>query len=95
VLASISPILFLLFHIDPLPLHSLAALGVYQPSIATNRIDDKPVQSHVFEFTSQMSIAPDLTFKGLEKGIVPTLIMFCLKENKFVLLSYFTVFVGG
>jgi hypothetical protein len=42
-----------------------------------------------------MSIAPDLTFKGLEKGIVPTQIMFCLKENKFVLLSYFTVFVGG
>jgi hypothetical protein len=63
---------------------SLAALGVYQPSIATNRIDDKPVQSHVFEFTSQMSIAPDLTFKGLEKGIVPTQIMFCLKENKSV-----------
>lgn len=32
-----------------------------------------------------MSIAPDLTFKGLEKGIVPTQIMFCLKENKCVL----------
>ncbi|GAA6038072.1 hypothetical protein JCM8097_007532 [Rhodosporidiobolus ruineniae] len=60
---------------------SLSALGVYQPNVATNRIDDKPVQAHIYEYTTQMSIAPNLTFAGLEKGIVPTQIMFCLKEN--------------
>ncbi|GAA5898385.1 hypothetical protein JCM6882_000142, partial [Rhodosporidiobolus microsporus] len=67
--------------IHPRVLDCLSALGVYQPNVATNRIDDKPVQAHIYEHTTQMSIAPDLTFKGLEKGIMPTQIMFCLKEN--------------
>ncbi|GAA6023247.1 hypothetical protein JCM10207_005221 [Rhodosporidiobolus poonsookiae] len=67
--------------IHPRVLDCLSALGVYQPNVATNKIDDKPVQAHIYEHTTQMSIAPDLTFKGLEKGIMPTQIMFCLKEN--------------
>ena len=56
---------------DSLETYSLAALGIYRDGLATNQIDDKPVQAHVYEYTTQMSIAPDLTFKGLEKGIVP------------------------
>ncbi|BGP17939.1 hypothetical protein JCM10213_003947 [Rhodosporidiobolus nylandii] len=74
--------------IHPRVLDCLAALGVYQPNVATNRIDDKPVQAHLYEHTTQMSIAPDLTFKGLEKGICPTQIMFCLKEKKYALSSF-------
>lgn len=50
---------------------SLAALGVYQEGMAKNRIGDKPCQAHIYEYTTQLSIDPDLKFKGLEKGIVP------------------------
>ncbi|GAA5915714.1 chitin synthase CHS2 [Sporobolomyces salmoneus] len=67
--------------IHPRVLDCLAALGIYRDGLATNQIDDKSVQAHVYEYTTQMSIAPDLTFKGLEKGIVPVQMMFCLKEN--------------
>ncbi|BGP41655.1 Chitin synthase, class 3 [Rhodotorula kratochvilovae] len=67
--------------IHPRVLDCLAALGVYQPNVATNQIDSQPVQCHLYEHTTQMSIAPDLTFKGLEKGIVPCQIMFALKEK--------------
>lgn len=52
-------------------LHSLSALGVYQEGMAKNRIDDKKVQAHIYEYTTQLSIDPELKFKGLEKGIVP------------------------
>ncbi|SCV73830.1 BQ2448_6260 [Microbotryum intermedium] len=67
--------------IHPRVLDCLSALGVYQEGLATNQIDDASVQSHIYEYTTQLSIDPDLRFKGLEKGIVPTQIMFCLKEK--------------
>ncbi|KAM0790029.1 Chitin synthase, class 3 [Microbotryomycetes sp. NB124-2] len=67
--------------IHPRILDCLSALGVYQEGLATNQIDSETVQAHVYEYTTQMSISPDLKFKGLEKGIVPTQIMFCLKEK--------------
>ncbi|GAA5852276.1 hypothetical protein JCM9279_002486 [Rhodotorula babjevae] len=67
--------------IHPRVLDCLAALGVYQPNVATNQIDSQPVQCHLYEHTTQMSIAPDMTFRGLEKGIVPCQIMFALKEK--------------
>ena len=63
-------------------LDCLAALGVYQEGLATNQIDSEMVQAHLYEYTTQMSISPDMTFKGLEKGIVPTQVMFLLKEKK-------------
>lgn len=46
-----------------------------------NRVDNKSVQAHIYEYTTQLSIDPQLKFKGLEKGIVPTQIVFCLKEK--------------
>ncbi|KAK4051671.1 Chitin synthase, class 3 [Microbotryomycetes sp. JL221] len=67
--------------IHPRILDCLSALGVYQEGLATNQIDSETVQAHVYEYTTQMSISPDLKFRGLEKGIVPTQIMFCLKEK--------------
>lgn len=50
---------------------SLSALGVYQEGMAKNLVDNKPVVAHLYEYTTQLSIDPNLTFKGLEKGIVP------------------------
>lgn len=60
---------------DSGPSRSLSALGVYQPNVMTNQIDEQPVACHLFENTVQMSIAPNLTFSGLEKGIMPCQIM--------------------
>lgn len=62
-------------------INSLSALGVYQEGMAKNVIDNKKVEAHIYEYTTQLSIDPELKFKGMEKGIVPTQIMFCLKES--------------
>jgi chitin synthase len=61
---------------------SLAALGVYQEGLATNKIDDNDVQAHLYEYTTQMSITADLKFQSMEKGITPVQTMFLLKEKK-------------
>jgi chitin synthase len=66
---------------------SLAALGVYQKDVGKNKVDNKQVQAHLYEYTTQLSIDPELKFKGLEKGIVPAQIVFCLKEK--------SAFAGG
>ncbi|KAM0756035.1 hypothetical protein T439DRAFT_320725 [Meredithblackwellia eburnea MCA 4105] len=67
--------------IHPRVLDCLSALGVYQEGMAKNKVDDKDVQAHVFEYTTQLSVDPKLKFRGLEKGIMPTQIIFCLKER--------------
>lgn len=41
----------------------------------------QPVQAHLYEYTTQFSITPDIKTCGLEKGIMPTQVMFCLKEH--------------
>ncbi|POY76549.1 putative Chitin synthase [Rhodotorula taiwanensis] len=67
--------------IHPRVLDCLSALGVYQPNVMTNQIDEQPVACHLFENTTQMSINPQLEFRGLEKGIMPCQIIFALKEK--------------
>lgn len=56
--------------VHPRTLNALAALGVYQEGIAKNIVNQKQVTAHVYEYTSQVSLDPDLKFKGAEKGIV-------------------------
>ncbi|MBW0462815.1 hypothetical protein O181_002530 [Austropuccinia psidii MF-1] len=67
--------------IHPRVLDCLAALGVYQEGVGSNMVQNQPVAAHIYEFTTQLSVDSDLKFKGLEKGIVPTQIIFCLKER--------------
>lgn len=67
--------------VHPRTLNALAALGVYQEGIAKNVVNQKEVQAHVYEYTSQVSLDPDMKFKGAEKGIVPCQMVFCLKEQ--------------
>jgi chitin synthase len=62
-------------------LDALAAMGVYQEGIAKNYVNGKEVQAHIFEYTTQVSLDPDLKFQGAEKGIVPVQLLFCLKEK--------------
>lgn len=54
-------------------------------------MDGKEVQAHVYEYTTQLSIDSELKFKGLEKGIVPTQIVFCLKERSGLPISRFAL----
>ncbi|KAI5304575.1 Chitin synthase, class 2 [Ascosphaera pollenicola] len=67
--------------VHPRTLNALAAMGVYQEGIAKNVVNQKEVQAHVYEYTSQVSLDPDMKFKGAEKGIVPCQMVFCLKEQ--------------
>lgn len=67
--------------IHPRTLDALAAMGVYQHGIAKNYVNQKAVQAHVYEYTTQVSLDSDLKFKGAEKGIVPCQMVFCLKEK--------------
>lgn len=67
--------------IHPRTLDALAAMGVYQHGIAKNYVNNRAVQAHVYEYTTQVSLDSDLKFKGAEKGIVPCQIIFCLKEK--------------
>ncbi|XRM45897.1 Chitin synthase, class 2 [Aspergillus tubingensis] len=67
--------------VHPRTLNALAALGVYQEGIAKNVVNQKQVNAHVYEYTTQVSLDPDLKFKGAEKGIMPCQVLFCLKEH--------------
>lgn len=67
--------------VHPRTLDALAAMGVYQSGIAKNIVNQKKVTAHVYEYTTQVSLDPDLKFKGAEKGMVPCQVIFCLKEH--------------
>ncbi|KAJ3575497.1 hypothetical protein NP233_g1057 [Leucocoprinus birnbaumii] len=59
----------------------IAAMGAYQEGIAKNKIDDKPVTAHIYEYTTQVSVTPSLQIHDSSKGVVPIQVIFCLKEN--------------
>lgn len=59
----------------------LSALGVYQEGVAKNVVNGKEVQAHLYEYTTQLSLNPDLKFKNAINKIVPTQILFCIKEK--------------
>ncbi|PYH97439.1 chitin synthase A [Aspergillus ellipticus CBS 707.79] len=67
--------------VHPRTLNALAALGVYQEGIAKNVVNQKQVNAHVYEYTTQVSLDEDLKFKGAEKGMTPCQVIFCLKEH--------------
>src|SRR6201994_3418200 len=56
-------------------------MGVYQEGIAKNRVNNKEVKAHLYEYTTQVSLDADLKFKGAEKGVVPCQMIFCMKEK--------------
>ncbi|OCF57019.1 chitin synthase [Kwoniella mangroviensis CBS 10435] len=67
--------------VNPRVLDCLAALGVYQEGAMTNKVKDRPVTAHVFEYTTSFALDADLHFKYPDKGIVPCQMIFCLKEK--------------
>ncbi|KAF8984145.1 Chitin synthase, class 1 [Entomortierella lignicola] len=67
--------------VNPRTLNVLAAMGVYQDGVAKNIVNDKPVTAHIYEYTTQVTVDPDMGRSGHEKGYVPVQILFCLKEK--------------
>ena len=67
--------------ISPRVLDALAAMGVYQDGVAKNLVNGESVQAHVFEYTAQVSITPEMRFQGAEKQLMPVQIIFCMKEK--------------
>ncbi|EIM82816.1 uncharacterized protein STEHIDRAFT_63761 [Stereum hirsutum FP-91666 SS1] len=68
--------------VHPRVLDCLTLLGVYQPGgHMKNMINNKPVTAHVFEYTTSFALDPNLHFRYPDKGIVPTQIIFCMKEK--------------
>lgn len=61
----------------------LAGLGVYQEGLAKSSVDDKPVQAHMFEYTTRVGISKvdDDVVKLTTEKVVPVQMLFCLKEN--------------
>jgi cellulose synthase/poly-beta-1,6-N-acetylglucosamine synthase-like glycosyltransferase len=49
--------------------------------VMKSRVKNKDVTAHVFEYTTTFALDPDLHFKYPDKGVVPTQIVFCLKEK--------------
>ncbi|CAG8567125.1 9332_t:CDS:2 [Paraglomus brasilianum] len=59
----------------------LAAIGCYQDGVAKNAVNGRPVTAHIYEYTTQISIDPEMNFCGADKGTVPIQVLFCLKEK--------------
>ncbi|KFL62025.1 chitin synthase 2 [Trichophyton rubrum CBS 118892] len=81
--------------VHPRTLNALGAIGVYQDGIAKNIVNQKEVTAHLYEYTTQVSLDPDLKFKGAEKGIVPCQMIFCLKERNQKKLNSHRWFFNG
>ena len=68
--------------VHPRVLDVLTALGLYQDGgQMKNSVNGKNVTAHLFEYTTSFALDPDLHFKFPDKGIVPTQMIFCLKEK--------------
>ncbi|KAJ7084332.1 chitin synthase [Mycena belliarum] len=68
--------------VHPRVLDCLTLLGVYQPGgPMLNSINKKDVTAHLFEYTTSFAIDANLKFRYPDKGIVPTQIIFCMKEK--------------
>ena len=66
----------------PRVLDVLTALGLYQDGgQMKNSVNGKNVTAHLFEYTTSFALDPELHFKFPDKGIVPTQMIFCLKEK--------------
>ena len=46
-----------------------------------NAVNNRPVTAHLFEYTATFGLDPNLRFVYPDKGIVPTQIIFCMKER--------------
>ncbi|KAL6300445.1 chitin synthase-domain-containing protein [Sparassis latifolia] len=68
--------------VHPRVLDCLTLLGVYQAGDhMKNMVNNKPVTAHLFEYTTSFGLDSNLHFKYPDKGVMPTQIIFCMKEK--------------
>ncbi|KAJ3078025.1 Chitin synthase, class 1, partial [Quaeritorhiza haematococci] len=59
----------------------LGIMGAYQEGIIKTSINGDEVSAHLFEYTTQICVDPDMKVKGADAGFVPVQFLFCLKEK--------------
>lgn len=68
--------------INPRAQALMSALGVFQAGFAKNIVNDKPVEAHIYEYTTMVRIAKVTdTVKLTTEKATPVQLMFCLKEK--------------
>lgn len=67
--------------IDLKVLQILELMGSYISGIAKPMRNHRAIAAHIFEITTQVAFTPKLELKTCADGIVPTQILFLLKEN--------------
>ncbi|CAG8767168.1 7877_t:CDS:2, partial [Racocetra persica] len=63
----------------------LTVLGAYQDGVAKALVDNKLVEAHIYEYTVQIpiqSLEDTVDMESKDYGVVPTQILFCLKEKR-------------
>ncbi|EXX76816.1 chitin synthase CHS2 [Rhizophagus irregularis DAOM 197198w] len=59
----------------------LSAIGAYQEGVVKKEVNKKPVTAHIFEYTTQLCLDPDMKPVGEKVGFTPIQVLFCLKEE--------------
>ncbi|KAG5643749.1 hypothetical protein DXG03_009683 [Asterophora parasitica] len=70
--------------INPGTLAAIAKIGAYQEKTAIQKVREKDVVAHVYEYTSRIpfsAVLPSVMTQDAVKSIPPVQIIFCLKEN--------------
>ncbi|VUC23737.1 unnamed protein product [Clonostachys rosea] len=67
--------------INPRTRALLAGMGVYQEGIAKQKVNDKDVTAHIYEYTTQTHLALNNGVVSLVHNKQPVQILFCLKEK--------------
>ncbi|ORX48617.1 hypothetical protein BCR36DRAFT_354319 [Piromyces finnis] len=62
-------------------LNMLEFMGVYQEGVMKEKVNNKEVQAHVFEYTTQLFLDTKMNVKGATDNYLPVQILFCLKEK--------------
>lgn len=56
-------------------------MGVYADNLAKASVNGKDVTAHIFEYTTQLGVDRELHLRGTESLLVPTQVIFLLKEK--------------
>ncbi|CAG8468089.1 34548_t:CDS:2, partial [Gigaspora margarita] len=62
-------------------LNVLSVIDCYQDGIVQDRVRNKPVKAHLFEYTTQLIVNDDFNVQEKDNNILLVQIMFCLKEK--------------
>jgi chitin synthase len=67
--------------IDPRVYNVMELMGIFMNNLTRSKIDGKEVSAHIFEATTQIALSSDGQILNRNSGIVPTQVIFLLKEH--------------